>query len=1029
MPNVAPKKTTAFKKKILCRYYPHTLLTCAAVTMTTGTALAQVAKEQQYDSPALIEEVYVTASRIRRDGMSTPTPTTMVNADELAAMAPGNLIAAVSQLPQFFDNETLNSNSTTWFARGSYGSLNLRGLGINRTLTLLNGRRMISSTAFGGVDVNQFPESMIKNVETVTGGASAAYGSDAVAGVANFILDTDFDGVSISAQSGETSRNDGGNSQYSIAFGTDVGDKAHIQMSYEKADQDAILGHQGRDWYQGWGTVRDANGILQVAPNVVSAGATYNGLIFAPGTPLQGMQFNNAGTAIEPFLRSDLTTLGPVGIPPANQSITNGGSGDDFNYINSNLMPDYERDSLFIYGDYEVTDNFKVFGQVIRSTSESWQINAPSGSFQGTPTALTIFQDNAYLPESVRQTMIDNSIESFTLRTMGGPSDLLPESYVGADTEMQSITVGFEFQPATGFFEGWNINSNYQKGKSDRIGKQSGLRVDRIFAAIDAVDNGNGEIVCRTSLYDPSAFPGCQPINLFGQGNASAEAIDYVTGFEAGQAITTPIYFADDGFDSGRTYSYTTAREKRNLTTLDQETFEISASGEIHEGWGAGPIDLAFGYSYRSEDILQLIQDVTNPPSNHSTGSGYQAVSCNDPSIGLRGVSIPDCLNTVGVQYSKVSNIKGSSTVDELFAETLVPLISDAPMVESLNLSLAARWANYSGAGPVWAWKTGLDWQINSEWRARGTFSRDARAANLSERFDATGNLTPIIDPVLDSTYNTTIVSGGNAELKPEEADTQTFGVIYEPSFLQGLSVSLDWYKVEINNSIGNLTPQGVINACSAGDQSACSRILRDANTNNIILIGDQFINIDQEVVSGTDLEIAYRTDTNWFKGDNESISARLFVSHLSERSRTTGNGEKIDRAGQTGYESSTGNNYSLPDNKITAQLTYNYGNLSAFLQGRYIASGTSENSPPPGFELSDNTVDSVFYTDLNLSYMHTFGTNTEVEFFGNITNLFDVDPPVTPYYSIFYGNPVQTNPTLFDVLGRRFTAGVKVNF
>lgn len=983
----------------------------------------------------VLEEVTVTGSRIRRDGMVTPTPVTSVNADELNAMSPGAMIEGLSQLPQFFGNEGLNATPPggSWFTRGGFGQLNLRGLGTNRTLTLLNGRRVISPTAFGGVDINVFPEAMISNIETVTGGASAAYGTDAVAGVANFMLNTNFTGVEAHFQTGETSVGDGGNNEFSLAFGADIGDKAHLQFSYEKAEQDAIQSYDGRSWYQGWGTVTDTNGIRQVVPNVVSKNGSYNGVIFAPGTPLQGMELSADGQSISPYQLSSVTTAGPVGIPPSNQSITGGGSGDDFNSQVANLMPEYERESLFIYGDYEVNDDLKIYGQYINGKNETWRYNAPGGSFHGTPTALTIFDDNAFLPASVRQTMTDNGIGSFTFRNMGGLADLQPDSWLATESEMESFTVGFEYQVSNGgFFDSWSINGYYQTGSNERKGIQSGLRVDRIFAAIDAVDDGIGNIVCRTTTVDPAAFPGCEPINLFGQGNASTAAIDYVMGFEPGEQITTPLYFADTSFALGRSTSFVTGSAKVNNADMDQDVWEISANGEISEGWGAGPIDLAIGYSYRKEEILQVVHDVTNQASNHDSDPSvaFHPVSCNDASIGLRGVNGADCGNTVGVQYSKVSNILGEIEVDEFFIETLVPLLSDVLGVEHLTLNLAARWADYSGSGDITAWKTGFDWQIVPDLRFRATVSQDVRAANLSERFDRTGGASTIVDPQLgNSSYSITFFSGGNPEIEPEEADTVTAGFVYEPAFVDGFSVSLDWYKVEIDGAIGTLTTQGVINACEAGDTAACGRITRDSGTNQILLVGDQFINIDREVASGIDLEIAYRTDVEWLGGEPEDFGIRVFLSHLGERSQTNAGANEIDRAGQTGIESSTGRAYALPDNKLTAQLTYHWGNLSTFLQGRYIDAGTSENNAPSNFTLSDNSVDSVFYTDLNISYEYQFNNGMGLEAFGNITNLFDQDPPVTPYYNVFLGRADQDNSLLFDVLGRRYTAGLRFRF
>src|SRR5690606_22742022 len=162
------------------------------------------------------------------------------------------------------------------------------------------------STAFGGVDINVFPEAMIERVETVTGGSSAAYGTDAVAGVTNFILDTDFTGFRSHVQGGATSEGDSDNYEVSLSFGTEIGDRAHVLISGEIFDQDGVHSYEGRDWYQGWGTIPDANGMLLIRPQIVSRNSSFDGLIFAPGTSLNGLQFNRDGS-FSPFELSDTT--------------------------------------------------------------------------------------------------------------------------------------------------------------------------------------------------------------------------------------------------------------------------------------------------------------------------------------------------------------------------------------------------------------------------------------------------------------------------------------------------------------------------------------------------------------------------------------------------------------------------------------------------------------------------------------------------------------------------------------------------
>ena len=250
-----------------------------AMGLSHSTVFAQDASQ--------LEEVTVTGSRIERSGMTTPTPVTVVTADDLSSMAPGGMIEALSQLPLFYGN-TSSAAPGNFFATPGSGNLNLRGIGTNRTLVLLDGRRVVPSTRFGGTDINVFPEEMISSVESITGGASAAYGTDAITGATNFLLNKDFEGVKGHAQGGNTSRGDAKNWEAGIALGSDIGEKFHIQFSTDHYERDGVFTYEGRDWYKSWGVVNNAdpNGpTTLVRPYVVSTTATFDGLISAPGAP------------------------------------------------------------------------------------------------------------------------------------------------------------------------------------------------------------------------------------------------------------------------------------------------------------------------------------------------------------------------------------------------------------------------------------------------------------------------------------------------------------------------------------------------------------------------------------------------------------------------------------------------------------------------------------------------------------------------------------------------------------------------
>ncbi|OYW44240.1 MAG: hypothetical protein B7Z33_12860 [Sphingomonadales bacterium 12-68-11] len=1012
----------------------------ALALVMANPALAQ-------DAPASEEvaqgepTITVTGSRLVTSGMNSPVPVTAVQAEELDAMDPASLISSVSQLPQFYGNQT--PNNSNFFVRGGTGNLNLRGLGPNRTLTLLNGRRVPASSAFGGVDVNLFPEAMVNGIETVTGGASAAYGTDAVAGVVNFLLDTEFDGLQLDMQMGSTERGDARNYELKGALGIDLGTRGHLLVSGSRAHLTGIHEITSRDWYTNTGAVQ-VGGIWADYADVHSITASFDGVIYAPGTVINGLAFNRSGGT------SPLVVGTPSQGTLGNGGRAAGGGGDDLNSEAFTLYPDTDRYSLFAYADYELSDNLTVFAQYMHGNNRQFQYNIPRGSLFGSPTAITIFQDNAFLPDALRQQMVANNIASFQLRRVGTLEDI-GDVWFEDEVTQNVATLGFDAElAADGFLGGWKVGGYYQYGHSERVWDQYTLRVDRIFAAVDAVRVGN-QIVCRVSTFaaGAAAFPGCQPINLFGRGNASASAVDYVLGNDVGVAVNTPLYFANLGF-TGETYQYESVAPKRNITTFEQHFAEVSARGDLIQGW-AGPIGLAFGASYRKESIYQVVQDTTNRASNHDVGPAgspipgeYHPCTTNaatNAALGLRGVSAPDCNNTVAFQFSKVSNIQGEAEVKEGFAETLIPLF-DTGRGTRAAINLAGRVAEYSGSGTIWAYKGGLDFSIVDGLRFRGTYSRDVRAGNLSERFDKTGGTGNVTDPRTAAqnatwggqTYLVTIFSGGNPAIQPEKADTFTAGAIFQPGFLPGFSASLDWYKVRIDGAIATVGTNEVARRCFVEDDPTfCDLVTVDASqSGKIILVGNQFVNVAQSRVEGIDAEVGYRTSVDLLGGEDERIGARAFMSWLLDRSDVGATGVTTRFDGLTGLAPDTGAQGLFPKFKFTGNLTYDNGPFSLFLQGRVIGSGLRTYTiggaaAVEGSNIADNSVPSVFYADLRVAYEIPALDGNRVEVWGAVTNLTDRATPVTGTYSTFTGTSTQFNSGLFDVLGRRFTLGVKL--
>jgi len=1000
----------------------------AALMLCAGTALAQDADEDGEAAEAEESTIVVTGSRIVGNvGMTAPTPVTAVAAEELEALSPTTLISALSQLPQFYGNTTNDVRSGFFSSPGS-GNLNLRGLntgGSGRTLTLLDGRRVVPATGFGSVDINILPQALISRVETVTGGASAAYGTDAVAGAVNFILDTNYTGWQASLQGGTTSRGDHDNYQVSAAYGTRLGDRAHLLLSADYYHADRVLGFP-RDWYQGWSLINNPAATaanpnetryLRV-PNVVSSIATFGGLINS-GVP-------TASALYRRYFRPD-GTLAPfvlgTGTATSAHSIAGGGSGDDATYSMGVLAPEAQRASGFAYLDFDATPSLNLFAQGLVGQS---MIDQPDhgGRFANVPgidTRITIYRENAFLPAAVRQIMIDENLASFQMNVVGDREGLGRDTRMKQDNLTYSGTVGFKYEVPGGLLRGWRVDGFAQYGTADNRGYQQGTLLDRVAAATDAVVNpANGQIVCRAALIDPAKWGSCVPINLFGQGNASDAAIDYVTKFTPGQQITSPLFFQPDEYASGETVTFTSGLGKLYNTKTTQIVADLSASGNLWRGW-AGPISAAVGASYRKEKIVQVVHDPSNPASDPSLRPAV------DPA--LRGVPVYSATRSSMVQNSTVANVHGSYDVKEAFAELQVPLLADLPLVDQLNLLAAARYAEYTGSGGVWSWKGGLDWQVYGDLRLRGTISRDVRAATLLERFNQTGGVGTVTrDPAFpnDGTQTFSSRTGGNPLLDPETSTTYTFGAVYRPGWLSGFSASVDYWKVDIAGAIGLLGFQRIVDDCFASPgSSVCSLVTRDTATGRLSQVRNITQNIAAAAGKGIDVEVGYRTPLSLF-GADENLSLRLFWSHLIENSTTTDRANPatyFDSAGQTGV----GN---LPEDAVTAIQSYDVGRFNLSLTQRYISSGIYNkryNQPGARPDVADNTVPSVIYVNLSAGYTWDVGGG-RLELFGNVQNLFDKDPPLTP--TVFDASLAQTgnqvNAGLFDLLGRRFTVGVR---
>ncbi|MET0292972.1 MAG: TonB-dependent receptor [Steroidobacteraceae bacterium] len=884
-------------------------------------------------APEPVVEVTVSGSRIERDGMVTPTPVTAIHTAELQSMGPGGLVDALVQLPQFLNNDTPQTQAFASGGAAGASYLNLRGLGSSRTLLLVDGRRIVPTTRGGAVDVALLPKSLLRRIEVVTGGASAAHGSDAVSGVVNLLLDTEADGLKVRLQGGLSDLGDAAHQESAVTWGTALGEHSHLVMSGEWNRTEGVRGYGDRDWFGSWAVIPnpDPSGpATLVARDVHATEYTTGGLI--PRGPLAGTQFLSGGLPA-PFARGTL----------AGAQAQVGGSGADPGRDLVWIQPDQRHGSGFAKLSTTWDDGTTSFVQVLAGFSDNHYEKDPSN--QWGPWEATIYADNAFLPATTRAAMQTAGIDSVPLARL---SPDIGAVQVNNRSRMLSTTAGFESLIGSG----WELGGYYQYGRNHaELAYDGTARVDRIYRAFDSVvDSRTGATVCRSSLTFPD--DGCVPANPFGPGSISVAARDYITegGTEQDQVIT-------------------------------QHVGEIKAQGPAMT-LPAGPASLAFGTGFRREAVA-------NEPQRWPDSIVGRTVPAAETE-GYRGLPPSYVGSPFLFERTASSVVNGSYSVWELFAESDLPVASDVRGFQRVDLNFAARYAHYTGSGGSMAYKGGVDWRIGSQLRLRASRSRDIRAGTLSERFDFSGVGTGIIDRARPGSpnYAITVIRGGNPNIDPERADTLTFGAVLQPALVPGLSLSIDYFDIRVRDAIASLGAQSILDRCLAGQSSYCDFVLRSPVTGLVTQINNSFLNIAEARARGVDLELSMRRRIALFGGE-EAMALRLFANRAIEASTTPFEAPKIDRVGQTGLPG------GAPRWQANASLVYERGSVQLTLQQRLISSG-SYNATFGPMDIDDNHVGSAAYTNLRASWRFGHDPESMLLFL-NVINAFDRDPPLAP--------------------------------
>ncbi|HEY4276145.1 MAG TPA: TonB-dependent receptor [Rhizomicrobium sp.] len=532
----------------------------AALACTCLVPAALILPAYAQEQSQGVEEVTVTGTRVQRNGYQAPTPLTVIGADQIAQAAPNNLADYVNQMPELAGSATPQTTVTSQ-SSGTAGlnNMNLRNLGAVRTLVLLDGHRSVGSTQTGLVDVNTFPQQLVSRVDIVTGGASAAYGSDAVAGVVNFVLNKTFTGVKADLSGGISTYGDAAVGEFSgtAGFGF-ANDRGHILISGNVVHQDSTL--SGTRAWNNTGTFVIVNPAYSAANHSVpqwmtvsgaqSDAATYGGII--TGGPLKGTTFGPGGTPYQfayGSITSDPWTVG--GNWRANQ----------YNDVNA-LVPREDRQGIFTRLSYNVTNNANFYLQYSYNNSRDIVPN----TYPGYQANLSISADNAYLPASVASQAQTLGVSSFAFGKVWGQ---LPIATTLNTRNVQRFSVGGD-----GVFDAlgtsWTWDGYLQHGVTHASENLQQANTDKLKLAIDAVRNGSGQIVCRSNL--TGGNPGCVPLNPFGTDTASADAVNYVSGIPY----------------------------RKEIFTEDDASFSIT--GEPFSNW-AGPVSLATGIEHRMEGL------------------------------------------------------------------------------------------------------------------------------------------------------------------------------------------------------------------------------------------------------------------------------------------------------------------------------------------------------------------------------------------------------------------------------------------
>ncbi|HEY2010483.1 MAG TPA: TonB-dependent receptor [Rhizomicrobium sp.] len=920
------------------------------------------------DTSKASETVIVTGTRMRTNGNDLPTPVTVVTAAQLQATTPSDIPDGLNKLPDFAGARSSNSSENSGNGKGSAPTgnfLDIRGLGPIRTLILMDGKRVPSTYFDGTVDTNMLPEMLVQRVDVVTGGASAVYGSDAISGVVNFILDNKFEGVKGLIQGGISTYGDAKSFRAGIANGFDVGSRGHVVWSLEYYDRDAVPDMSARPYGNldpelvGQGSA--ASPYIVEPCCVERSNLAYGGLVMSG--PFKNQQFGPGGV-LQPFVLGTPT-------PTANYYIGGDGTVESHEY----LVPVIGIAKGFGRFDYDFSDTLKGYVQTSYAQSRTYDINQSLPLF-ATAYPLTIYSGNAFLLPQYQSALTATNTSSFSIGLYD--NDINRAMSFVYQTGAFMVQTGLEGT----VFDNFNWDAHYTHGDTRTMQTtHKNINAMRLYAAIDAVkDPSTGNIVCRVSLTAPGAYPGCVPFNVFGPGAASPQALSYIQG--------------------------DTSWVARN----DLDDFDANITGPLFNDW-AGPVQFAAGVEYR----LQSLVVTTSVPNNGVFDPQYLRAGTDGKTFLAK--------NQAWVKEFQ-SPASGAENVYEGDVEVDVPLLKDLPLAELVSFNGAYRYTNYSISGSANTWKAGLEWQILDDVKIRATRSRDFRAPTLWDLYQQPSTSSSgYADQLTGINQSTASISGGNPNLKPEVARNTTAGVVFTPRWAPGFSFSADYFHIAIDNAIGQVSGSNpsVQNICisSGGTSPLCSLTVRPfpiTNTSPANFPTSYYTlneNVSHVYAEGIDFEADYETDLSSWSSLPGVMNFRGLWSHQpTYKTQTIAGAPFVNQAGTA----------QTPSDRATFTLGYKIGAFTFDALERYESAYHYNGDPTLVYNTPE--VRAYFATDINFSY-DFIAMDQPFTGFLAVDNLFNEQGGVYATTAASPGSYYPVGPGA-DIIGRYFTVGLR---